>query len=354
MAGRDPGESELLQWLWCQLYSADGTGSVCVKCGEVRRFHPVRGRRAFACDHCGTHVHPTKGTLLEGSKLRLVVWFRAVWLIVGSGGSVSVRRLAEELAITPRSASRLKRVVVAAQARGGRDADLVQRMYVESPLARGAGDTAMQRPTLSAAPRPAGSRTREKITAAACRVLGERGLAATRVADIAEVAGVSPAIIHYYFKSKDQVLLAALTWASQRQEIWERRILTSETDHMQRLRALVEMAVPKEGVPRDEYRLWLEMYGLARHDPQLLEHCSVLSERWRSFIERVIDEGAADDVFRPVAPAHEIAHRLVNLFDGLGFRLVVGYSATSYESARDVTCRFVAEQVGVPMETLRP
>src|SRR3954468_17994402 len=57
---------------------------------------------------------------------------------------------------------------------------------------------------------------REAILEAACGAIVERGFAATRIADIAQLAGTSPGTIHYYFETRDEVLMAALKWASER------------------------------------------------------------------------------------------------------------------------------------------
>src|ERR671919_436875 len=68
-------------------------------------------------------------------------------------------------------------------------------------------------------PRPRAYRPRrnrpEQILAAACRVIQERGFAGTRIADIAREAGTSTGTIHYWFEVKDEVLTAALRWASE-------------------------------------------------------------------------------------------------------------------------------------------
>src|SRR3954449_8250313 len=56
----------------------------------------------------------------------------------------------------------------------------------------------------------------EQILEAACVAILERGFPATRIADIAAAARVSTGTVHYYFATKDEVLIAALTWASGR------------------------------------------------------------------------------------------------------------------------------------------
>src|SRR3954465_13783370 len=51
---------------------------------------------------------------------------------------------------------------------------------------------------------------RERLIAAGYTVLSEKGYEATTVKEVAHVAGVSPGLFHYYFASKDELLLAVL------------------------------------------------------------------------------------------------------------------------------------------------
>jgi TetR/AcrR family transcriptional regulator, transcriptional repressor for nem operon len=51
---------------------------------------------------------------------------------------------------------------------------------------------------------------RERLVAAACRVLHEQGAEQTTLADIAQAAGVPVGNVYYYFKTKDQLVEAAL------------------------------------------------------------------------------------------------------------------------------------------------
>jgi TetR/AcrR family transcriptional regulator, transcriptional repressor for nem operon len=62
-------------------------------------------------------------------------------------------------------------------------------------------DSAVQEP-------PAGKR--ERLVAAACRVLHEQGVERTTLADIALAAGVPVGNVYYYFKTKDQLVEAAI------------------------------------------------------------------------------------------------------------------------------------------------
>lgn len=52
--------------------------------------------------------------------------------------------------------------------------------------------------------------TRERILAATAEVLNRHGYAGTRLADIAELAGVQAPAIYYYFASRDEVIAEAV------------------------------------------------------------------------------------------------------------------------------------------------
>src|SRR5512136_1210268 len=52
--------------------------------------------------------------------------------------------------------------------------------------------------------------TREQLLDAATTLFAERGIAATTVAQIAAQVGVTSAMVHYYFKTRDQLLDAVV------------------------------------------------------------------------------------------------------------------------------------------------
>jgi AcrR family transcriptional regulator len=58
--------------------------------------------------------------------------------------------------------------------------------------------------------RPGASRSRESILAAARARFASHGYDRTRVRDVADDAGVDPALVHYYFNTKDGLFVAAM------------------------------------------------------------------------------------------------------------------------------------------------
>jgi AcrR family transcriptional regulator len=61
--------------------------------------------------------------------------------------------------------------------------------------------------------------THEKILQAAFTVLSRQGYENTSIKDIAEEAGVAQGLVHYHFKSKQQLVLAVLEFVCQKVEL---------------------------------------------------------------------------------------------------------------------------------------
>ena len=63
--------------------------------------------------------------------------------------------------------------------------------------------------------------TREKILQAAFTVLSRQGYENTSIKEIAEEAGVAQGLVHYYFKSKQRLVMEVLQFVCQKVELGE-------------------------------------------------------------------------------------------------------------------------------------
>lgn len=194
--------------------------------------------------------------------------------------------------------------------------------------------------------------TAKAILAAACRVIVRRGFDATRIADIAREAGTSTGTVHYYFETKDDVLLAALRWANQQPYVRMDELVEQGDDDLTRLAKLLEVAVPYPGRPHDEYVLLIELWGRILHRPELVPDGEIVSARWRGYFFEVLRAGTESGAFRPERHPDEVAERLIGLVDGLGFKAVLGYRWMPPERMREILLRFAADELGVPYEEL--
>ena len=192
---------------------------------------------------------------------------------------------------------------------------------------------------------------REHLMAAAARVLVRDGTAGMRVRDVAVEAGVSTGVVHYYFGSKDEMLVHALRWAIGKpaERFAEFR---QDGDHLRVLAVLLEVSLPHPGVLFDEYVLWLELWTAATHDPALQPLCEDLAAEYRDEMLALVRDGTRAGVFAPVADIEVVAERISAMVDGLCFRTVVGYSWTPLERVRMLLRSFACEQLGIPLEEL--
>jgi TetR/AcrR family transcriptional repressor of nem operon len=92
-----------------------------------------------------------------------------------------------------------------------------------------------------------GTDKRRRLTAAAARVLHEQGVERTTIADIAAAAGVPVGNVYYYFKTKDELVQAALTeQTSHLSELTTR--LDQLPDPLHRLKGLIATWIDQRDV----------------------------------------------------------------------------------------------------------
>ena len=332
-----------LAWLWKTLYAPDGVNAICKDCRQLRRFHRVNARRAYACDACGHHTYPTAGTFMENSRLSLVDWFSAAMLFREDEAVPTAEALTLHLGVNYKTALRIKKRLLQARSGSGTDAALLQRLWRD---AGGLGASGRE----GAPDAGRSTKARNTIRAAACRAFATNGLPTTRISDIAGEAGVSAAVVRYYYKTKDDILLAALQWAMEQTFARVDELRATTTSHTQRLRGILEMSMPSEGRLHDEILLWLEVYVRIRSHPELLPACVAISDYWLSTVREAIEDGEKAGAFHPDASSGQLAQWLVALADGLSYRSVVGYTGMNVPHVTDVLLDFAARHLGLTLK----
>jgi AcrR family transcriptional regulator len=188
-------------------------------------------------------------------------------------------------------------------------------------------------------PRPQIDHIRKpQILAAAADVIAERGMAATRISDIAERAGTSGPAVLYWFESRDELLAEALTFAEESfyEELETRlRARDSASDR------LVELI--SSSCAGDDWVLWMELWARALRDPAMGAARQRLDDRWREQIAAIVREGQRDGEFGGPDP-ERVALELAALIDGLAVQVTLGDSLVTAEAMRS-TCLEVAERL---------
>ncbi len=182
---------------------------------------------------------------------------------------------------------------------------------------------------------------------AALEVIAERGYAETRIADVAERAGTSPALVIYYFKTKDQLLTEAIRYSEDRwYEAGTRRMAAIGTA-AGRLAEIVAMSCLPEAdaEPASSWLLWLDLWAQAVRHPEVAGVRQKFDERWRDTICSLVTEGQEAGEFGPVNPV-DFAVLLSALLDGLAVQIALGDPAVSPARAFELSMGFAAGQLG--------
>jgi len=186
---------------------------------------------------------------------------------------------------------------------------------------------------------------RDRILAAAVRRIASEGIEEVRIARIAMDAGVSTALVHYHFETREALLAEALEHSFERAGD-TRTADTGEPAVVQRLRDMVEQCLPLPGEQEQDWVLWVELWLRAVRHPELRPTAEKLYARMREWFAAAIAAGIADGEFARCDP-EAVADRALALIDGFGVRALLGDSEMPLDRARREIGAVLARDLGV-------
>jgi AcrR family transcriptional regulator len=188
---------------------------------------------------------------------------------------------------------------------------------------------------------------REQMLRAALEVIADRGYADTRIADVAERTGISPALVIYYFKTKDRLLTEAIRYLD---NLWyadgQRRMAALPTAAA-RIEEIVAMTCLPEAdtEPHSSWTLWLDFWALAARNPEVGMLRQRDDERWRDLIGSLVRSGQEAGEFCEIDPDN-FAALLCSLLDGLAIQIALDDPVVDPARAFELCMRFIADQLG--------
>ena len=191
---------------------------------------------------------------------------------------------------------------------------------------------------------------RRRILAAAVEVLKDKGFAGARIADIAAMAGTSPALVVYHFKTLDGALAEALGSVEDDFYTDLDQALPPKATAVERLRVIGELGCDT-GPAVGNWALWMEVWVRALRDGQARALRRALDARWRQTLRDCIDAGVAEGSFRCADP-QETAVRLAALMDGLAVQVALRDPDVPEERMTDLWRESAAAERDVPLRQL--
>jgi AcrR family transcriptional regulator len=166
---------------------------------------------------------------------------------------------------------------------------------------------------------------REEILRSAVQVISRRGHADTRLSHVAERAGVSQALVVYYFGTRESLLAQALAYSDARFYDLAAAEMAKTATATRKLMRLLELSCTA-GDPDDpdqpSWVLWLDLWAVAARNPEVAEHRRNLDQHWRETIRTVVLQGAAGGEFKSVN-VDDFTLRLAALVDGLALQVAL-------------------------------
>lgn len=186
-------------------------------------------------------------------------------------------------------------------------------------------DTATASSHLSAAgesTRPLSGEKAARIVDAMRRSVARRGSAGSTFDHVSREAGVSRGLLHYYFGTKEQLLVEAVRRDCElRMEMLERQLARAQSadDFIDLMAQNLQEAVREDP---DFVPLVFELFNLSRRNADIALEYAGLMRRTREQVAGMLAMGQRDGILRLHAEPEAIAEILFSLGDGLALRML--------------------------------
>jgi AcrR family transcriptional regulator len=152
--------------------------------------------------------------------------------------------------------------------------------------------------------------------------VGTRGAAASTFDHVAREAGVSRGLLHYYFGSKEQLLIAVVRHDCEvRIEAMDERIARARTveETIEALVASLQDFI--EGEPSSQTVIY-EMLSASRRSGDIRAELAELYRRWRAHLAEALRAKEREGVVQLKGDPEPVASMLFALGDGFGIQVV--------------------------------
>jgi AcrR family transcriptional regulator len=160
------------------------------------------------------------------------------------------------------------------------------------------------------------------IVAATCRVIARLGMHDFRVEDVAVEASVSPALVYYYFNTRDQLIRRAFEFADARSTVNTSAPDGASGAEQVRLTLLNEVSGSPEA--RENWVIWGETAAAAVFDEELRTSLAAWAETWVGGIAELIRKGQKDGSIDAGIDPEDAAEFLTSVVDSMGWRWLIG------------------------------
>jgi TetR/AcrR family transcriptional regulator, transcriptional repressor of aconitase len=156
---------------------------------------------------------------------------------------------------------------------------------------------------------------RDDVLAAAAHVIGEQGLEAASMREIARAAGCTTGVLTHYFRNKDEMITAALDLAFDQLET--RPEQRPGIDALQSLKLAFLETLPTDLETRRWWKVWLHAVARSLADPAIADSHAHRYARVRSAIRDALERAARERTLSPGLDLDNATDHLLGWYDGV-------------------------------------
>ena len=194
---------------------------------------------------------------------------------------------------------------------------------------------------------------RIEMLRAAAELICERGFGDTRIADVAKRAGVSSALVIYYFGTRDRLLVDALRYSEESFYEAAEKMLAEVPSLRERLSLLIRWwtSVPEadDEIP-GAWGLWFDLWAQAFRHTEIRAGRVELDARWRKMIVDAVKSAELETKVN----ARMFALEFSALLDGLSIQVALEDPEVDSDLAYDIAMRFAERELNLAPRNNRP
>ena len=166
-------------------------------------------------------------------------------------------------------------------------------------------------------PRPDVSEERKsQILEAAQIIFAKQGFHKARIDDIAKQAGLSKGAVYWYFKSKDEIILALLHRIFEWEVLYLQNLVEEEGTIQERLQGYTDALVQGMTSMREFLPIMYEFYALSSRRKEIQEFLQSYFAQFRDVVATIVQQGVERKEIKPVNET-DMALLLTALTEGM-------------------------------------
>jgi len=170
---------------------------------------------------------------------------------------------------------------------------------------------------------------RAQLTSATYNVVSKKGYYNFTIKDIAQEAGMSTGLIHYYFKNKQDLLLNLLREINRNIRASLQQDLEHLSDPVDRLAAFIERACNLVMQEKNYFYVLLDFWTQLNHNERMRTAIQKLYTSYRDVCSEILNEGIEQGKFNNIDVRYT-ATMIVSMVQGLIIQYVIDPDAFDY------------------------